>query len=329
MSFSVSPFSEALCSVVDFEPFRLLFCDIAGWKLIHQGLVDASVVKAYQLGPETSVEEMLLANPKTDAGFLRLYKYNNVPQQVMRSNDQSWDTGGIFDYNVRIKSMAELFPQLQRLGWRGATPPVSFKLGESDVIEWIAMNHHVRIAFIERVAPKLVGWEQINPVSQMFNSSQIVTNIDESLAFYCDFLGFKLAIKAGNLNKEAGANPLGIPLNRAHIEDYELAIVQPGDAMIGSVELVKFNSLQGHDFSANNQPPNLGMQGLRFKVSDAQALSDKALQQQVTILSPLQDVYIAGLGNYSEYGLANVKLLTLQSPDGAWLEFYQPLDAAI
>jgi catechol 2,3-dioxygenase-like lactoylglutathione lyase family enzyme len=212
--------------------------------------------------------------------------------------------------------MDALYPLLIKLGWRSVTDPVDFKLGESDVREWLGVgSDHIRFAFIERVAPPLQGWDHMQPISQIFNSTQIVRDLDKACHFFSDILGFKTVIRAGNLNTEPGPNVLGLPFNRAHCEKYELVIMQPDGEMRGSVELLQFSELRSRDLSQNNQPPNLGMLGLRFPVKNIAALQQQLIDNDVTLCVPLCTTTIVPYGK--------CQLLAVKTPDGAWMEFFE------
>jgi catechol 2,3-dioxygenase-like lactoylglutathione lyase family enzyme len=316
MSFTIDAFQEAVVIVSDFSALTNLFCNHGGWVILHKGAVDPALLQAWQLDARTLAEECVLANPGIDSGHLRLIRFEGINQERMRSNDQSWDSGGIFDFNVRIASMDALYPQLQTLGWNGVSDPVAFQLGDSQVKEWLGISaDRIRFAFIERVSPPLQGWEHMRPISQIFNSTQIVSDLDKASDFFSRILGFKTVIRAGNLNTEPGANVLGLPLNRAHSEKYELVILQPNGEMRGSVELLQYLDLCGRDFSQNNQPPNLGMLGLRFPVRHIDALQQHLIANHVTICMPLCDATIAPYGK--------CRLLAAKTPDGAWMEFIE------
>lgn len=317
MTFKISAFQEAIAIVNDFAPMMTLLCEYGGWQELHRGQVEPGLLRAWQLFPEANAEEIVLGNTGIDSGYLRLIRFSNLSQSVMRANDLSWDYGGTFDFNLRIKSMESLQPALSRLGWRGASEPVEFFLGSSRVKEWLAINQsHIRFAFIERVSPPLQGWEHMQPISQIFNSSQIVQDFTKSMAFYQDILGFQCVVQSGNLTEQPGPNVLGIPFERAHTEPYQLAILQPDGEMRGSIELVCFEQTKGKDYTQGNTPPNLGMLGIRFPVQGIEQLEQHLLKHQVPMPVTLSKLELV------PYGL--VQLLAIQTPDGAWLEFYEP-----
>lgn len=319
MPFKIRAFQEALAIVSDFNTLKQVFCELGGWTEIQRGLVSPSLLAAWQLPTDTVATECLLANPGIDSGYLRLLRFENLPQSVMRANDQSWETGGTFDFNVRLASMQQLQPLLSKLGWRGVSDPVEFILGESRVIEWIAVcQQHLRFAFIERVSPALTGWTHMQPLSQIFNSSQIVRDLTASLHFYQQVLGFQCIVRSGNLTAAPGPNVLGLPYQRAHTEPYELVILQPDGEMRGSIELVHFRESTGRHHT-NHQPPHLGMLGVRFPVQNITQLAIQLSRHQILVPVPLTEVELAPYGR--------VWLLAAQTPDGAWLEFFEPINA--
>jgi hypothetical protein len=96
-----------------------------------------------------------------------------------------------------------------------------------------------------------------------------------------------------------------------------VVILSPDGSNSGSVELIAFDGVKGADFSERAQAPNLGILALRFPVADLDAYRKRLAEHGVT---PVNGPSILPIEPYGE-----VEIMTIRAPEGAWLEFYQPL----
>ena len=119
-------YQEAVFSVSSAAEWTETLKSVAGWQVLHEGVTDARSMDAWQL-EGAAAREVVLGNPGTDRGFIRLVQFEGVDQQQIRSNAQSWDTGGWFDVNSRVLSMAKKFDELQARDWQAVSDPVEFR----------------------------------------------------------------------------------------------------------------------------------------------------------------------------------------------------------
>ena len=120
-------YQETVFSVSDTEEWVESFTEVAGWEVLHRGAASPSMLEAWSLPDSASAMEVVVGNPGTNRGYVRLVQFSDVDQQQIRSNAQSWDTGGWFDVNSRIVSMDDKFAQLQARDWQAASDPVSIR----------------------------------------------------------------------------------------------------------------------------------------------------------------------------------------------------------
>jgi catechol 2,3-dioxygenase-like lactoylglutathione lyase family enzyme len=316
--FEISGFVETVVIVRDPEPHLTSWCDVGGWVVRHQGAVDSRLLGLWGL-PNASGEEWLVGHPDVDTGYVRLVKLHDAgTQRDIRANDQCWDSGGIFDLNVRVIDVEAKAAQLQNLQWHGAAPPVAWKFGPMSVKEWLVRGpDNVRLALIERVEPPLQGFDHLREFSHAFNSSQIVRNMEASLEFYCGILGFTMAISVDLERLPAGPNVFGLPVELAAQTGLSIRILHPKGLNDGSIELVTLNGASGLDHSGMAGPPHFGMAVLRFPVKGVQALADHLTGKGVRLLATIQNAELAPYGN--------VRMLGVPAPDGVLLEFFETL----
>jgi len=312
-------YQEAIFSVADADKWVSTFRDVGGWEVIHDGDVDPALLDAWELPDSAAAREVVIGNPGTERGFIRLLQFSGVQQVFMRGNAQVWDTGGWFDVNVRAVDLDEVQRELMARDWQATSDTIEFNFGPFIVREWITRGPDgIVLAAIERVEPPLEGWPHLRKLSRAFNATQIVPDIEAARDFYRNKLGFKTYLDYDQASKEAGPNVLGIPHNLADKIVRNISIIHPDGTNEGSIEILAFDGLEGANHAPKAVPPNLGVLSLRFPVVDVEAFHAFALQQELDIVVEPVVVRTPPYGDW--------QLLTIRGPGGAWLEFYEQLE---
>lgn len=311
-----SGYQEAVFSVSDVESWTSFFEDVAGWSVIHSGIADDAVLSAWNVPKDVTAREVVVGNPGTERGYVRLIQIDGVLQQQIRSSAQSWDTGGFFDVNSRVFSMDRKFRELQSNGWQAASDPVQFSFGPFVVKEWLTRGPDgIVLALIERVAPPLEGYPNIREMGRLFNATQVVSDIDAARDFYQNKLGFEAYLDHSGSSETAGPNVLGLPHNLASTIVRHVSILHPDGKNEGSIELLQFDGATGADFSSRAVPPNLGILMLRFPVEDIDAFAAHVMEHDIEIAVQPTNAKLPPYGT--------VALMAIRGPGGVWLEFYQ------
>lgn len=315
-SFAIDGFREAVVIVTDPAPHLAAWTGTGGWELRHHGQADPALMQAWGC-PGEAAQEWLLAHPDCDSGYVRLVWPRHAATRVpVRADDQCWDSGGIFDLNVRVLDVGQVAAGLRNRGWHGASAPVEWDFGQFTVREWLAKGpDNLRLAVIERVAPPLEGFAHIRQMSQVFNSSQIVRDMDRALHFYCEVLGFRNTYHYHTKALPRGPNVFGLPAMPTPV-GLHINIVHPRGKMEGSIELVSLTGIDGLDLSLHARPPNPGLAALRLPIRNLGALEQRLLACGVTPEFGARPIALTPYGQ--------VRMLAVRAPDGAWLEFYEP-----
>jgi len=310
----IHPFREVVFSVKQLEACLDLYAAIGGYELVQRGALHDSLREAWHLPPQAHAQEVLLRAPHSEHGFLRLVQFEGVPQKVIRSSARIFDTGAIFDIDVRVRDIQSTFERLREHGFHSLTDPIEYTFGTTRVKEVLMKGHDdIVFALIERVSPPLVGW-QFDGFSHVFNSSQIVRDVDAEVRFCCDVLGFNCVFQ-GKLDIGADApNVLGLPANLVTPQP-DVAIVSPTQAIDGSIEFLAMPHIRGTHFGDDGVAPNRGILSIRYPVDDLDAYHARVRQRRATIVTPPQMVTLAPYGR--------VRLMIIRTPNGAWLEFYE------
>lgn len=314
---NIKGLQEAVISVGDFEKSLDFYTRFFGWEMVCKSDHSPSLLSIWRLDKSCKIEEALLKNPGSNEGFLRVVRFKNIQQVQIRSAAQTWDSGGIFDINIRTKNMASTYADFQKEGWHGYADPLRYTFGKYDVTEVLLKSPDgATVAVMERHHPPLVDFE-FERISRIFNSSIISANIQESHDFYINKLGFQLFFKTDGDQRPHGPNVLGIPPNINGDITVPVHIYRPDINSFGSIEVLETKELKGKDCSALAIPPNLGLLMLRFPVRNAKEYAEQIQKKGVTLNTPIQNLVIKPYGEISTF--------SVRSPEGAWLEFIELL----
>lgn len=310
----VAGYHELLIVTADRSAWVDSFAPIAGWEVRESGIVDAGWLSLW--GVDRPASYTVLGNPGTERGFIRLIEFEGEPADFIRPNAQSWDTGGLFDFNMRVADMTAARRALMDAGWTGASEPIEFSFGPFVVKEWLPRGlDGVRLAVIERVQPPLEGWPHIKKFSRAFNATMIVADIEAARRFWREGMGFKSYIEHKAPSKEAGPNVLGLPHNLATEIVRDVSILHPDGKNEGSIELLAYEGAAGSDFSGRTDMPHRGLARLRFP---AEGLA--GVRQHISGLGyPVTEI-AKGL-SISGVGIVNVFVAT--APGGTKIEIYE------
>ncbi len=312
----IKGFQEVVFSVSDLERWISFFERICGWQLISRCESDKGINPLWQLDNDAIINEAVLGNSGDKEGFVRLVQFNNVGQEQIRSGAHAWDTGGIFDVNIRTHDIAEMYREFQREGWHGYADPLRYNFGEYDVSEVLMKGPHgITIAAMQRFAPPLQGFPHMKKTSRFFNSSIVSADMAVSHDFYINKLGFNMFFQTPGTDRKEGHNVLGIPQNLNDGITVPVDIVRPDINNFGSIEYLQTKELKGKDCSNGALPPNLGILMLRFPVRDAAQYAELIRERGVKLNSTIHVTPIAPYGN--------IKSFSVRSPEGAWLEFME------
>ncbi len=309
-------YDEAVFVVSRLDAQVDFYRSVAGWEVLHRGPSPAALLAAYRLNEDVTGTEVVLGNPGTERGFLRLIHFDGVEQRQIRSSAQSWDTGGIFDVNSRVLDMQRKFAEFQARDWQAVSDPVQFTFGPFVVNEWLTRGPDgVVLALIERVQPPLEGWPHLRELSRLFNATQVVADAEAAKHFYVEKLGFAVYLEHTAASEAPEQNVLGLPHNFATDVPRIVYIVHPNGTNEGSVEILAFDGAKGADFSARARPPNLGILTLRFPLSDIDGFAEHVEAQDIEVLVAPTPMHLAPYGD--------VILMAIRGPGGVWLEFYE------
>lgn len=264
-------FQEAVAIVADASASAARLCAALGYRIRHAGRVPEAALALLGLDGGDGAAETLIGHPDSARGDIRLIAPNAPPAALRRDGGQAWDSGGIFDINIRVLAggIAPLHRALGVAGFRAHAPVTAWDFGGLSVREVVESDADgLCIALMQRMAPPLEGYDGIGgPASWVFNATQIVADFDAARALYVDVLGWRTVQETeGVVAPAPGLNCMGFPPALAADITMRIGIYQARGRMAGSVEIIAFGG-GGHDFSMA-APAQRGWAALRFPVGD-------------------------------------------------------------
>jgi predicted enzyme related to lactoylglutathione lyase len=315
----IQPVQEAIVSTFDIDRLAAPLTAVCGFERID--LEDAPVEQwpAWRVPTECRrIEQALLVPQRSDAGrgAIRLVRFHGVEQRVMRSSQRSWDTGGIFDVDVFSADVDRLYHALQRFGWTALGEPTDYSEAHFSVRQVVAVGPDgLMLAIIQRYVPQVSGLDASGIPSPIFNSTQIVADLDRARRFYGEVLGWTPRLDFQLVGvAEPGANVLGLPMPHAQEARRRIAMFNPPGPAIGGVELIQNLDMHGQCWDQACVAPNVGILALRFEVEDAVAYAAEIEGRGGALFAPPSRVQVEPHGSLTCF--------SVRSPEGAVIEFF-------
>jgi catechol 2,3-dioxygenase-like lactoylglutathione lyase family enzyme len=306
---------EALIIVADAQPWVETLTTVGAWEVAWRGEPDHALNGLWALPPDARSRQTLMRNVGTATGFIRLVEAEGAPQSRIRADDQAWETGGINALDLRVADMDATRAALHARGWRAPAEPLRYEVYGVEVIQWAPTSPDgVRLSFIQRIRPPLVGWSELKRWSRVANAAITTRDMAAADAFFRQTLGLTQVSKAASLGPAGGANVMGLPwpvADHLAVDIRGFGGVAPGG---GAIELISMPRVQGRDHADQAHPPNLGVAGLRFIVTDAAATRATLLAHGARA-TPIIQIVIPPHGPGDAFAAT--------APDGVWLEFIQ------
>ncbi|MFK7840678.1 MAG: hypothetical protein AB8B54_00300 [Sphingorhabdus sp.] len=281
-------FQETVGIVADLDRSGHRLAAALGFVELYRGEVPAAALTLLGIEQDVAGQELLLSHPTSPRGHIRLLSLQDQSHGIMRDGAQAWDTGALFDVNVRaLESIDSLHQAMGRNGFVAPAPITSFDFDPVSVREVLERDGDgLCFALMERVTPPLTGFENVaGPASWVFNATQIVSDFSMARHFFVEQLGWQVVQEASWTHSD-GHNCMGLPVGLARDILVTVGVYQAHGLMEGSIEIIQFDC-EGLDFSADG-PPMRGWAALRFPVSSLADFQSRAERGGCEIIGPVE-----------------------------------------
>jgi len=307
---------EAMISVRDLAPIRDFMVEVAGYEVIETGLLDPAWLTAWDLPDGAGGEYALLRSPGKTVGWVRLFRFDGVDQQLIRPGAQAWDQGGLFSLMVRSEEAADVADAAHARGWSVFNQPQIFEFGPLTIKNVVVrLPDGANLAVYSRVSPPVEGWDDLEGFSYPFNTMAMVHDITAERRFFEQGLGFSPFWEGDYIDAREVDTNFAMPNNLSVEIPRRTAILQQREGEDGRIELMQFVGLEGADFSERAVPPNLGLLGVRLPVDDLGAALERF---DAAGIAPAAGPQTRTLSPYGPIDWAAVR-----SPSGILVEIYE------
>jgi len=312
------PWLMATASVSDLDRTARFFQEIGGYETLYRGPLDASELTALSLPNGASGEVLTLRAQGSDAGYVRLIRFDDAGRKVpTRPGARAWDTGCFWSFMVRANGLEQVYDDAIALGWTTETPiaPLSFNGSELSIVVFKGPDG-LQVQSYERLnRPPPEGFTPFERLSRPFNIMQMTRDREAVRVLMEDVLGFdRVWYGAPYTDEEPTLMPLGIPQNLTTSVPYKAGIFTPQtQTLYGRMEYIEIDGLDGFDYADRCQAPNLGWLSVTYPV-DSGAEAKQLIQERGWAID--QDGYDTIRPSFGAMHVFSIK-----APDGAMIEF--------
>lgn len=319
---TTQPWLMATASVSDLDQTARFFTEIGGYEEVYRGPLDPQEISALDLQPGATGEVLTLRAPGSEAGYVRLIRFDGAGRKVpTRPGARAWDTGCFWSFMVRAYDLEAIYDDAIAMGWGTETQiaPLSFNGSELNIVVFKGPDG-LQVQAYERLnRPVPEGYTPFERLSRPFNIMQMTRDREAVRVLMEDVLGFgRVWYGPPYTDAEPTLMPLGIPQNLTTTVPYKAGIFTPQtQTLYGRMEYIEIEGLEGFDFADRCKAPNLGWLSVTYPVD--------SVEETRTLIEarawPIeQDAYATTRPSFGAMSVMSIK-----APDGAMIEFAEPL----
>lgn len=315
---TTQPWLMATASVSDLDQTARFFKEIAGYEIVYRGSLDQTEIDALGLQDDATGEVLTLRAPNSDAGYVRLIRFDDAGRKVpTRPGARAWDTGCFWSFMVRANDLESVYDDAIGMGWGTETliAPLSFNGSELNIVV-LKGPDGLQVQAYERLnRPIPEGFTPFERLSRPFNIMQMTRDRKAVRVLMEDVLGFdRVWYGAPYVDEEPTLMPLGIPQNLTTSVPYKAGIFSPQtQSLYGRMEYIEIDGLDGFDHADRCHAPNLGWLSVTYPVASVEAASTVIQSRGWDIEHPSYET------ERPSYGA--LKVFSIKAPDGALIEF--------
>lgn len=315
-----APWLMATASVSDLDQTARFFQDIGSYETVHRGPLDTKEIATLELPDGASGEVLTMRAPGSDAGYVRLIRFDNAGRKVpTRPGARAWDTGCFWSFMVRANDIERVYDDAIAMGWGTETPiaPLSFNGSELSIVVFKGPDG-LQVQAYERLnRPIPEGFTPFERISRPFNIMQMTRDREAVRVLMEDVLGFeRVWYGLPYTDNEPTLMPLGIPQNLTTSVPYKAGIFTPQtQSLYGRMEYIEIDGLDGFDYADRCHAPNLGWLSVTYPVSSVET-AKSLIEDRGWAID--QDIYTTDRPSFGPMDVFSIK-----APDGATIEFVE------
>lgn len=315
---TTEPWLMATASVSDLDRTSRFFVEIGGYEQVYRGPLDEAEIDALDLIEGASGEVLTLRAPGSEAGYVRLIRFDDAGRKVpTRPGARAWDTGCFWSFMVRANDLESIYDDAIATGWGTETPiaPLSFNGSELNIVVFKGPDG-LQVQAYERLnRPIPEGFTPFERLSRPFNIMQMTRDREAARVLMEDVLGFeRVWYGVPYTDAEPTLMPLGIPQNLTTSVPYKAGIFTPQtQTLYGRMEYIEIDGLDGFDHADKCRAPNLGWLSVTYPVESVEQARSTILERGWAIE---HEVYSTQRPSYGP-----MQVVSIKAPDGALIEF--------
>jgi catechol 2,3-dioxygenase-like lactoylglutathione lyase family enzyme len=303
-----SGIERILISVKNIDESLAFFRDWVGMKVIAEQLLNTeSICQLLNSKEDISARAVFLKN-REQPTLIELIECKPRKGVPIRKNAKIWDYG-LYDICFLVNDVEATYRGLTEKGFSFISPPISYSPDwlSLDVKETILIGpDEMPIAHAEIIGSSISDPE--DNYRKIFDSAQIVEDMDEAIRFYRDILG--LTIVGDNNWSGLVDDLLGLPPGT----DMRMVLFTKKNSSAPVVECITF-SRKGKKLGPVTKPPNLGIFMIAFLTTDLTGSMEKLSSENIQKLSGPVEMELAPYGK--------IKAITVRGPSDVMIEIFE------
>ena len=319
---TTQPWLMATASVSDLEQTARFFREIGGYETVYRGSLAQTEIDTLGLPDGASAEVLTLRATGSDAGYVRLIRFDNAGRKIpTRPGARAWDTGCFWSFMVRANDLESIYDDAIAMGWGTETPiaPLSFNGSELNIVVFKGPDG-LQVQAYERLnRPPPEGFTPFERLSRPFNIMQMTRDREAVWILMEDVLGFnRFWYGPPYTDEEPVLMPLGIPQNLTTSVPYKAGIFSPQTQILyGRMEYIEIDGLDGFDYADRCNAPNLGWLSVTYPVASVDEAEALIQARGWTVETNAYET--------SRPSFGDITVFAIKAPDGATIEFAERL----
>jgi len=281
--------------VADMNAVRALWIDSLGLDVIaHRTGADTELGRLWGLPADQFVEQLLLATPGVETGFLHFVQFR-APDESVRKDAAATDLGAK-NLDVNCTGMPELVERLIAAGYSFRSAIGEYEIDGIRARE-VQMPAHddINVVLIEVLSAGFEVDYTAKGYAALTSFVVIVPDVAREAGFYKRLFGMQ-EILCHSFSGAAIEMAAGLPPGTV----LDLHLLGGPDNLFGRMELIEYTGIHGDNRFARAQPPATGILSCGFNVDSLDEFAGKAAGLDFAVSGRMQADVIFATGEVAQ-----------------------------